>query len=120
MTPLEIEPRESRGVDHGAAGIVLVRHGGRRLVWRRGCQYWQGIAMGPAYAPAHLEVLGEEAGALGITIYEGGRLSRSQLQKNIKKIRVALNLHELRAIDIPTRTTLVLDSKLDGSKGTRA
>lgn len=53
----EIAGRHEEGVDHGADGIVLLRKGKMRLVWRYASHYWSSMMEPNAYAPPDLEVL---------------------------------------------------------------
>jgi len=52
----EIAPANEGGCNHGATGIVLMRKGALRLVWRSGSKYFSGIGS-QSYAPADLEIL---------------------------------------------------------------
>lgn len=52
----EIARQIENGVDHSASGIVLIRKGDMRLVWRSGGNYFSGRGQ-QSYAPAELELM---------------------------------------------------------------
>ena len=56
----EIAPRVDidKGVNYSADGIVLLRRGDVRLVWRHGGKYWS--ARNSHYSPAELQILDPE------------------------------------------------------------
>ena len=104
----EMRPKVERGVDHGTTGRILVRYGDRRLVWQGGCTTWAGVGV-DTYFAAYLEVDGLRHWGIGHTIHSGGRLSKPLIAKHIEKIRELLELPDLRAEDINTTRTRVVE-----------
>lgn len=108
----EIAPRRESGCDYNAAGKVLVRAPGKRLVWRPGRRYCSGVMNPNAYAEASLDVLGDPCNnslrGIGKRVFQGGRLSRTRLAEHIDVIRAALGVPGLQACEIDLHKTLVV------------
>lgn len=110
----EIAPRLDDGVDHSAAGRVLVRAGHLRLVWRPGRTYYSGMLNPKAYAPAELEVIGDgEVNAMQRTMARvfTGRFSRGRVALYIDQIRELMKLPSLEAAEIDPKRTLVIEEE---------
>lgn len=65
----EIAPASEAGVDYGATGLILLRKGPVRLVWRSGSKYFSGIGR-QAYAPADLDIMTPPVGKHGRWVCE--------------------------------------------------
>jgi hypothetical protein len=112
VEPQEIAPQVERGCDHSNTGIVLVRFGKFKLVWRKGGGVWNGIGMGRRYAPCSLQVLGAGTGlggGMGEDIFEGGRLGMYRIAPEIKKIRGFMGLPDLDVQHINFKKTYIVE-----------
>ncbi len=116
----QVEPRCALGIDHEGEGKVLIRHGDRRLVWRKPRSVWSGRFMPRSYCPAQLEVVNpkvdkdKEWTAFGgrlKALHEGGRFSVVLLVAHYSKI---LRLLDLSVRELPlhllkhTKKTIVI------------
>jgi len=107
-----IESRYSPGggVDYGATGKILLIYKKKRLLWRKGHQYWSGLYMPWSYAPARLEVQeeGDRIRTHGEDVLEGGRLTAARLKKALPKIRKIFELPGLRIKHFDLKKTFVV------------
>lgn len=87
----DIAPRVEHGVDYSADGIVLLRRGDLRLVWRSGGKYFSGIGQ-QGYGPAELEILFPDR-CMSTTLTDHHRNNKSQ------RLSRALVLHYEKEID---------------------
>lgn len=114
-----IEPRYSPGggVDYGAEGKILLLHGKRRLLWRKGHQYWSGLYMPWSYAPARLEIRidGDRIRIGGEDILEGGRLTLARIKGVLPKVRKLMGLPGLRAAQLDLKKTFVV-TRVEGKE----
>jgi hypothetical protein len=108
----EIAPRVEGGCDHDGEGLVLVRYGKLKLVWRLGRSVWSGIGFPRSYVPAELQLIGGGTGYGEIatkTIFEGGRLSKKRLVAALEEIREATEIHGLQAEHLDPKRTFVVE-----------
>jgi hypothetical protein len=85
VEPQEVAPQVEGGCDYGTKGIVLVRYGKARLVWRKGHKVWSGVGFPWSYYHASLHVVGIDSRVNG-GIFEGGRLTVKRLAEHMGKI----------------------------------
>jgi len=107
-----IDPRYSPGVDYGATAKILLVHKSWKILWRKGHPYWQGLYMGPAYAPARLEVRDDGDRLLfhmGRDLIQGGRLTIARLAAVLPEIRKVIDLPGLRKEHLDLKKTFVVD-----------
>ena len=120
----QVEPRSSHGIDHEGEGKVLIRHGDRRLVWRKPRSSWAGRFTDRNYCPAELQVIlpkvteeesrGAWDGRLKM-LHRGGRLSVRLMMDHYGEI---LRLLDLTGKDLPmsllqhTKRTVVVSENL--------
>lgn len=98
------------GVDYGAEGKILVIYRKKRLLWRKGHNYWSGLYMPWSYAPARLEIQieGDRIRLGGQDILEGGRLTLDRIVGALSKIRKLLDLRDLRIKHFDLKKTFVI------------
>lgn len=82
VEPQEIAPQIEGGCDYGKAGIVLVRYGRAKLVWRKGHKVWSGVGFPWTYTSASLQVVGIDSRVNG-QIFEGGRLTVKRIAEHM-------------------------------------
>lgn len=111
----EVAPRYEPGVDYGAQGVVLIRKGDIRLIWRSGGMVWSGTGQPFNYFPTSLELRCGSGrmdnhlhGRMDKDLHEGGRLCHKRIRENIEAIRKAFSEPELSALEIDVKKTLVI------------
>lgn len=111
IEPQEIAPQHQGGCDYSRSGLVLVRYGDTKLVWRKPGSVWSGIGMPRSYCPAELHVVGGDMRLFSLesTLFEGGRLAMHRIKPEIKKIRKLMKLPKLGMEHIDLKKTYLVE-----------
>lgn len=113
VEPQEIAPQVEGGCDYSKKGIVLVRFGKTKLVWRKGGGVWNGNGMPQRYMPCSLQVINTVVDGKvwdGTKyLFEGGRLAMHRVAPDIKKIREFMKLPSLDVQHINFKKTYVVE-----------
>lgn len=112
VEPQEIAPQVEGGCDYSKKGVVLVRFGKTKLVWRQGGGVWNGNGMPKRYMPCSLQIINTVVDGRPWDgtkyIFEGGRLALYRIAPEIKKIRELMGLPSLDTPNINLKRTYIV------------
>ena len=105
----QIAPKSEFGYAHGTTGKILLIHGDKRLIWRKGGSCWSGMT-GNRYVPAELQVM------IGMqweprppikSLAKGGRMSIARLKTLLPLIKDSMKLPELSEECLDIKKTFI-------------